>query len=52
MHNRSKMPTLSRPRLPEEAREKIHSGDAHRNKKAHHRASKKREFQRRMEESP
>lgn len=51
MHNRSKMPTLSRPRLPEEAREKIRSGGAHRSKKAHHRASEKRAFQRQARES-
>lgn len=51
MHNRSKMPTLSRPRLPEEARNKIHSGGAHRNKNAHHRASEKRAFQRQARES-
>lgn len=39
-----KLPKFSRPRLPEEAREKIHSGGAHRNKKAHNRASEKREL--------
>ena len=52
MHDRSKMPTLSRPRLPEEARNKIRSGGAHRSKKAHHRPAEKRAFQRQAEESP
>lgn len=51
MHNRSKLLTLSRPRLPEEAREKIRSGGAHRNKKAHHRPAEKRAFQRQTGES-
>ena len=44
--NRSKMPTFnSRPRLPEEARNKISSGGGHRSKKAHHRATEKHEMQ-------
>lgn len=51
MQKCSKMPTLSRPRLPEEAREKIRSGGAHRNKKAHHRPALKRAFQRQTGES-
>lgn len=47
--NRNELPTFtSRPRLPEEAREKIRSGGAHRNKKAHNRASEKRELQRQI----
>ena len=46
MGNRNKLPTFtSRPRLPEEAREKIRSGGAHRSKKAHNRALEKRELQ-------
>lgn len=46
--NRSKMPTLSRPHLPEEARDKIRSGGVHRNKKAHQRTSEKRALQRQI----
>ena len=46
MSNRNKVQTFtSRPRLPEEAREKIRSGGAHRNKKAHNRALEKRALQ-------
>ena len=41
---------MFRPRLPEQARERIHSGGAHRNKKAHHRPAEKRAATRQLED--
>lgn len=39
-----------RPRLPEEARKKIKSGGAHRNKKAYQRSAEKRDFERQVKD--
>lgn len=50
MHNRNKTP-MNRPRLPEEARNKLSSGGAHRNKKAHNRSAEKRNFKEQLKDS-
>lgn len=45
------MKPLFRPRLPEIARNKLKSGGAHHNKKAHHRSAEKQSFYRQLKDS-